>query len=134
MADSSDSSPKRHCWECRRRCLVCDFTQPACKRCISSGVDCPGYSTVKPVRIQWLPPGRIKSRRPKASAAEPAEAGSVKGDARSTTASPAPAAMSLALPPEPPRLAQNFNLRVLTECVEYCECLLSDPDFRTTSS
>ncbi|KAK8001169.1 fungal-specific transcription factor domain-containing protein [Apiospora marii] len=128
MADSSDSSPKRHCWECRRRYLVCDFTQPACKRCIASGVDCPGYSKVKPVRIQWLPPGRVKSRRHKADAAVPAvpaEAGIKKGDARLIAARP------MALPPEPPRLAQDSNLRILIECVEYSfdkvnACILQD--------
>ncbi|TDZ18423.1 hypothetical protein Cob_v008619 [Colletotrichum orbiculare MAFF 240422] len=53
---------KRHCWECRRRCLVCDFTEPACKRCSASGVDCPGYGDAKPVRYKWLAPGATTSR------------------------------------------------------------------------
>ncbi|OLN97102.1 hypothetical protein CCHL11_02181 [Colletotrichum chlorophyti] len=34
---------KRHCWGCRRRYVVCDFTEPACWRCSASGVACPGY-------------------------------------------------------------------------------------------
>ncbi|KAI1808218.1 fungal-specific transcription factor domain-containing protein [Daldinia bambusicola] len=53
---------KRHCWECRRRCLVCDFTEPACRRCSASGVECPGYSDVKPVKFKWLPLGKVVSR------------------------------------------------------------------------
>ncbi|KAI8717164.1 Zn(2)-C6 fungal-type domain-containing protein [Fusarium sp. LHS14.1] len=53
---------QRHCWECRRRRLVCDFTEPACKRCSNSGVECPGYSHVKPQRLKWLAPGRVTSR------------------------------------------------------------------------
>ncbi|KAJ4221446.1 hypothetical protein NW759_006693 [Fusarium solani] len=53
---------QRHCWECRRRCLVCDFTEPACKRCWTAGVECPGYSHVKPQRLKWLAPGRVTSR------------------------------------------------------------------------
>lgn len=136
MADSPDSSPKQHCWECRRRCLVCDFTTPSCKRCIASGVACPGYGTVKPVRFQWLPPGKVKSRRRKpVDTAEPAEKGALKSKtkpaAKSVPLAP-PAqtgelaqtsAIRASFPREPPRLAQNFNLRVLTESLEYCECL-----------
>lgn len=57
------SQYKRHCWECRRRCLVCDFTEPECKRCSSSRKQCPGYSDVKPVRYHWLTPGRTKAWR-----------------------------------------------------------------------
>ncbi|KAK2732047.1 hypothetical protein CKAH01_01993 [Colletotrichum kahawae] len=53
---------KRHCWECRRRCLVCDFTEPACRRCSTAGVECPGYGDVKPMRLEWLAPGRVVSR------------------------------------------------------------------------
>jgi hypothetical protein len=53
---------KRHCWECRRRCLVCDFTEPACRRCSAAGVQCPGYGHVKPTRLKWLSPGRVVAR------------------------------------------------------------------------
>ncbi|KAK4444475.1 C6 zinc finger domain-protein [Podospora aff. communis PSN243] len=62
MADS----PKRHCWECLRRCLVCDSTTPTCTRCARSGTACPGYDE-KPRRLKWLAPGRVTShrRRPK---------------------------------------------------------------------
>ncbi|KAK4238425.1 fungal-specific transcription factor domain-containing protein [Achaetomium macrosporum] len=63
---------KRHCWECRRRCLVCDFTEPACKRCSASGIACPGYSHVKPTRIKWLAPGKVVSRaRPRRNGLSP---------------------------------------------------------------
>ncbi|KAK8116854.1 C6 zinc finger domain-containing protein [Apiospora kogelbergensis] len=140
MADSPDSSPKQHCWECRRRCLVCDFTTPSCKRCIASGVACPGYGTVKPVRFQWLPPGKVKLRRRKpVDTAEPAENGALKSKtkpaAKSVPLAP-PAqtgelaqtsAIPASFPREPPRLAQNFNLRVLTESLEYFNaCILHD--------
>ncbi|KAK4038172.1 fungal-specific transcription factor domain-containing protein [Parachaetomium inaequale] len=54
--------PKRHCWECRRRCLVCDSTKPACNRCTAAGNLCPGYGDAKPTRLVWLAPGTVKSR------------------------------------------------------------------------
>ncbi|ETS80026.1 hypothetical protein PFICI_07555 [Pestalotiopsis fici W106-1] len=57
-----DQTEKRHCWECRRRCLVCDSTKPSCKRCTTSGTRCPGYDSVKPARIRWVEPGRVTSR------------------------------------------------------------------------
>lgn len=53
---------KRHCWECRRRCLVCDSGEPGCKRCLTSGMSCPGYGDVKPTRLKWMAPGRVVSR------------------------------------------------------------------------
>ncbi|KAL7627706.1 hypothetical protein AAE478_001900 [Parahypoxylon ruwenzoriense] len=64
---------KRHCWECRRRYLVCDSTEPACKRCSTSGIECPGYNDVKPTRFKWLAPGRITSRRRRRNGALPPE-------------------------------------------------------------
>lgn len=60
---------KRHCWECLRRRLVCDFTLPACNRCIKSGITCPGYDEKEPNRLKWLAPGKIKSRTRKSSKA-----------------------------------------------------------------
>ncbi|KAL7935794.1 fungal-specific transcription factor domain-containing protein [Trichoderma chlorosporum] len=53
---------KRHCWECRRRCLVCDSGVPGCERCYLSGIQCPGYGDVKPTRLKWIMPGRVVSR------------------------------------------------------------------------
>jgi len=66
---------KRHCWECLRRCVVCDFTEPACKRCSASDTVCPGYGDVKPTRLRWLEPGRVKFR-PKSLKALKASKGS----------------------------------------------------------
>ncbi|KAL2256460.1 hypothetical protein VTK26DRAFT_1631 [Humicola hyalothermophila] len=56
---------KRHCWECRRRYLVCDSSKPTCARCSASGVVCPGYGPVKPTQLRWLAPGRVAFRRRK---------------------------------------------------------------------
>ncbi|PLB51393.1 hypothetical protein P170DRAFT_455556 [Aspergillus steynii IBT 23096] len=56
---------KRHCWECLRRSLVCDFTRPQCTRCSTAGVACPGYGATEPRRLKWLPPGKVTSRRQK---------------------------------------------------------------------
>lgn len=53
---------KRHCWECLRRRLVCDFTRPACTRCSTAGTVCPGYNDAEPPRLRWLTPGRVVSR------------------------------------------------------------------------
>ncbi|KAK1242895.1 hypothetical protein MKX08_005707 [Trichoderma sp. CBMAI-0020] len=53
---------KRHCWECRRRCLVCDSEEPGCKRCHKSGIPCPGYGEEKPTRLKWITPGKVVSR------------------------------------------------------------------------
>ncbi|KAK0630366.1 fungal-specific transcription factor domain-containing protein [Bombardia bombarda] len=57
-----EENRKRHCWECLRRRLVCDSTRPACKRCLTAGTVCSGYSGVKPARLKWLAPGRVTSR------------------------------------------------------------------------
>ncbi|OJJ42470.1 hypothetical protein ASPZODRAFT_29198 [Penicilliopsis zonata CBS 506.65] len=62
MAVQEDKATRRHCWTCRQRRLVCDFTRPACRRCTADGRACPGYAAVKPVRLEWLVPGRISSR------------------------------------------------------------------------
>ncbi|KAJ5151639.1 C6 zinc finger domain-containing protein [Penicillium capsulatum] len=53
---------KRHCWECRRRCLVCDFGRPACSRCVKARIECPGYGDSPPMKLKWLAPGKVKSR------------------------------------------------------------------------
>ncbi|KAI1340712.1 hypothetical protein F5Y15DRAFT_379726 [Xylariaceae sp. FL0016] len=52
--------PKRHCWECLRRRLVCDSAQPACNRCQRSRIVCPGYDDRQPLR--WVKPGRVTAR------------------------------------------------------------------------
>ncbi|KAJ5152016.1 hypothetical protein N7492_010311 [Penicillium capsulatum] len=53
---------KRHCWECLRRRLVCDFEVPGCKRCAKSGVDCPGYGETPPMRVKWIGAGKPKTK------------------------------------------------------------------------
>ncbi|KAI1632163.1 hypothetical protein F4809DRAFT_110050 [Biscogniauxia mediterranea] len=60
-----DDGRKKHCWECRRRRLVCDSTQPTCNRCRQARIVCPGYEDHQPLR--WLAPGKVTSRnrRPK---------------------------------------------------------------------
>ncbi|KAK4174203.1 putative C6 zinc finger domain protein [Triangularia setosa] len=50
----------QHCWECRRRRLVCDGRQPVCTKCRTAGIVCPGYADKKP--LQWLAPGQVMSR------------------------------------------------------------------------
>jgi hypothetical protein len=70
--------PKRQCWECLRRRLVCDFAVPSCKKCQKGGKDCPGYDPQKP--LQWLAPGKVTSRRRKKDLA------SSQGKAKSSSA------------------------------------------------
>ncbi|KAK1993312.1 hypothetical protein LX36DRAFT_541029, partial [Colletotrichum falcatum] len=53
---------RRHCWECRWRYVVCDFIEPACRRCSTSGIACPGYADVEPPRFRWHSPGTVVSR------------------------------------------------------------------------
>lgn len=60
-SENITTPPKRQCWECLRRRLVCDFTLPSCKKCQKAGKTCPGYDPQKP--LQWLAPGKVTSRR-----------------------------------------------------------------------
>ncbi|KAI0418931.1 hypothetical protein F5X98DRAFT_336721 [Xylaria grammica] len=69
-ATTSGETPRKHCWECLRRRLVCDSVRPVCNRCRSSGLVCPGYEETQPLR--WVKPGRVtarvrRRRQPKAS-------------------------------------------------------------------
>ena len=52
----------KHCWECRRRRLVCDSTRPACNRCRKNRVTCPGYTETKPLR--WVSPPTLSTVGP----------------------------------------------------------------------
>lgn len=52
---------KRHCWECRRRYLVCGSEMPSCKRCCAAGIPCPGYGDTKPTRLKWRSPKKVTS-------------------------------------------------------------------------
>lgn len=83
-------TPRRHCWECLRRRLVCDSTRPVCNRCRSSGIVCPGYGEQQPLR--WVKPGRVTARsrrRPKAAAgSQVVDAKTSAGNSPAATADP----------------------------------------------
>jgi hypothetical protein len=40
------------CWTCRSRRVRCTSEQPSCQKCIIKGIDCDGYSEVKPVTFR----------------------------------------------------------------------------------
>ncbi|KAI3325503.1 hypothetical protein HD806DRAFT_533169 [Xylariaceae sp. AK1471] len=64
---SRADAPRKHCWECLRRRLVCDSARPVCNRCCNNGIVCSGYGEKQPLR--WVKPGRVTARnrrRPKA--------------------------------------------------------------------
>ncbi|KAL2266660.1 hypothetical protein VTJ83DRAFT_6012 [Remersonia thermophila] len=78
-----------HCWECRRRRLVCDGTKPICKRCRAAGIVCPGYADRKP--LTWLAPGRVVSRpRKKRQHRDAAPSGVSAAAASNVTEQPRP--------------------------------------------
>lgn len=80
-------TPRRHCWECLRRRLVCDSTRPVCSRCRTSGIVCPGYGEQQPLR--WVKPGRVTARsrrRPKAAVLRVVDAKSSAENSPTTTA------------------------------------------------
>lgn len=49
----------RPCWECSKKRLVCDLNLPRCHKCVSRGIECPGYEK-KP--LKWLKPGQTRSK------------------------------------------------------------------------
>ncbi|EMR64442.1 putative c6 zinc finger domain protein [Eutypa lata UCREL1] len=66
LAPDAATGQNQHCWECRRRRLVCDATRPVCKKCQDSKIVCPGYDEKQPLR--WLKPGRVTCRTRKSKA------------------------------------------------------------------
>ncbi len=124
-----EKSQRRHCWECLRRCLVCDSTRPACKRCSGSGTACPGYTDTKPSRLRWLVPGRVTSRsRPRRLKADTLSSDGIENhdDKRTVTRATAnPSSSALVIP--------RFELRTdhcsLIQAVAYCKSrpLTMDP-------
>lgn len=137
-------SARRHCWECRRRCLVCDFTEPACKRCIRSGVECPGYSAQKPTRLRWLTPGKVASRgqtRKAKGKRAPTAAGEEVRTIRSFAAAPKKNSELVWTTPGPPaivipRLGMEIPTSILAQAAEYCKlthpsCVLAYESPRT---
>ncbi|UPL03775.1 hypothetical protein LCI18_014709 [Fusarium solani-melongenae] len=110
---------QRHCWECRRRCLVCDFTEPACKRCSTAGVECPGYGHVKPQTLKWLTPGRVTSRSRKRkgsrSPSSPVENDPSKANSFTTEQPQMIAAFNIPIP----RFELKTDVCSLPEAAEY---------------
>lgn len=105
-----DENPRRHCWECLRRRVVCDYTRPACNRCTKSGIQCPGYGDVKPARLRWLPPGKVISRQQKRKGTADLE----------TERYPVLIASGNVDERISPILATDTETRALLEAVEYC--------------
>ncbi|KAI8959055.1 fungal-specific transcription factor domain-containing protein [Daldinia sp. FL1419] len=114
---------KRHCWECRRRCLVCDFTEPTCKRCSASGIKCPGYNDAKPIKLEWLAPGRVKSRGRKRKKTLPGE---VENGVVNTATRLCRKPMLNPYMPFP-RFEIKADTYVVPECIEYFNsCIYRD--------
>jgi hypothetical protein len=104
-AASSEGHEQTQCHTCRKRRIRCDQTKPACLKCQSKNLTCPGYTKQKP--LVWLAgggkqneyiraeaggtKGRRKKGRPKVEVAADAEAESAtqaqkSGDAGRETA------------------------------------------------
>lgn len=49
------------CWSCRHRRTKCTSESPSCSNCLKRDIECPGYSSTKPLR--WKP----GHKRPKSS-------------------------------------------------------------------
>ena len=125
-------NPKRHCWECLRRCVVCDSTRPACNRCTTAGSACPGYGHVKPTRLVWLAPGKVKSRvrKRKGSPSSPlpalsAEPTGLRGQTHSIS-------VSHAYPSDVvygsiPRFGADTDADAIVHAAEYCKFYLLQP-------
>ena len=122
----SDSS-KRHCWECLRRCLVCDSTRPACNRCTAAGSSCPGYDDVKPTRLRWLAPGKVSSRvRRRKCSAEPSELG-CHGQSLATDTSATVSALHTDNT-SIPRFSMDPDTDAVVHAAEYCKFILNPAD------
>ncbi|KAK5988408.1 hypothetical protein PT974_12562 [Cladobotryum mycophilum] len=55
------TTPRKGCWECRRRKLRCDGKRPTCQTCQVREIVCPGYTEKKP--LTWLPTGATSRLR-----------------------------------------------------------------------
>lgn len=113
-----EGSRKRHCWECLRRRIVCDFTQPTCKKCLQAGVQCPGYGDKKPARLRWLSPGKVASRR------QARDRNSGTGNGRhAIVVATGGVGHGIA-----PRSDMETEARALLEAVDYCDSPLPHSD------
>lgn len=128
MASSAERGPtppeeKKPCWECLRRRLVCDFTRPTCRKCLKTGIVCPGYGNSKP--LKWLAPGSVTFRRRKdvptrsyPTSGNPSSTGSSpKSSSGSEAGSPPKAADS---PPGVPRLDMKCESTDIVQAYAYC--------------
>ncbi|KAI1385981.1 fungal-specific transcription factor domain-containing protein [Hypoxylon trugodes] len=118
---------KRHCWECRRRCLVCDATEPACNRCSMSGTECPGYGDVKPTRLKWLAPGKVNSRGRKRKGTPPSELRGYHNDDASKATPESVYTMMSSAHMNMPRLEIRNEACILAQAAEYFNsCIYRD--------
>ncbi|KAH8648538.1 hypothetical protein BX600DRAFT_517916 [Xylariales sp. PMI_506] len=89
MQSQSSGSPQRFCWECLRRRIVCDSTQPVCKKCENAGIVCPGYDDKKP--LKWMTPdtglNRPKHKRRQSSSPKSRSGHEERADERPSASS-----------------------------------------------
>lgn len=120
------SAFRAQCWECRRRRLVCDGGKPACVKCLTAGIACPGYADKKP--LVWVANGQVLSRprgrKPKVKTEKMRSARPVtmKEAGRSGLVQ---AGSSAGVVPGLPPLRSDMRLRTdqcdMVEAVEYCK-------------
>lgn len=127
-AETADlsSALRAQCWECRRRRLVCDGGKPVCVKCLTSGIECPGYADKKP--LVWVANGQVLSR-PRGR--KPKEKTEKMRPSRPVTTRDAvqtdlvQAGSSAGVVPGLPPLRRDMRLRTdqcdMVEAVEYCK-------------
>lgn len=115
----SDKENKIPCWDCRKRSLICDYTRPACHRCIAKGLNCAGYDGTPPRQLKWLAPGRVSSRNRRSTKKDSSKK-KAKTDISSTSSS-----TSREVTPHvtSPGLQIRTDATALGEAVEYCESI-----------
>ncbi|OLN87980.1 hypothetical protein CCHL11_00417 [Colletotrichum chlorophyti] len=98
----------RQCWRCRKRRLRCDSCLPACTRCETAGIGCPGYSESKP--IAWRNPV-VLTRKGLVRVCQPENRRN-----RPKSALPS-AAESICRPPR--TASSELDLRIAADAMEY---------------
>lgn len=111
---------ERGCFQCSRRRIVCDRTEPSCAKCAKKGIECSGLGRIRFV-VGVARRGRLKDCKiPKAGGADGFEGLPTtnefqplcwpseqifktrrKGDAQESSIAPESGALSLDLPTEP---------------------------------
>lgn len=119
LAPDAATGQNQHCWECRRRRLVCDATRPVCKKCQDSKIVCPGYDEKQPLR--WLKPGRVTCRTRKSKAG----GGGSRKDAAESGEGSGTATKYGELIHEEVKLITNFemvtNTEIVVQAAYYCK-------------